>query len=59
MAGLHALRDEYSRTLEAVCALAAEALTPERVLSAECGVQNAEWWSCRCGGLTSTPAKPG
>ena len=32
-AGLHALRDEYTRTIEPARALAAETLTPERTLS--------------------------
>ena len=32
-AGLHALRDEYTRTLEPACAFAAETLTLERTLS--------------------------
>jgi len=32
-AGLHALRDEYTRTIEPACALAAETLTLERTLS--------------------------
>ena len=32
-AGLHALRDEYTRTVEPARALAAEALTLERTLS--------------------------
>jgi len=41
-AGLYALRDEYTRTIEPARALAAETLTLERRLSAECGVQNAE-----------------
>jgi hypothetical protein len=37
-AGLHALRDEYTRTLAPARALAAEILTLERRLSAECRV---------------------
>lgn len=41
-AGLHELRDEYTRTIVPARALAAEALTLERVLSAECRVRNAE-----------------
>ena len=32
-AGLHALREEYTRTIEPARALAAEPLTPERTLS--------------------------
>jgi hypothetical protein len=38
-AGLHALRDEYTRTVDPARALAAETLTQERVLNAECGVR--------------------
>ena len=34
-AGLHALRDEYTRTLEPARALAAETLTQERQLNAK------------------------
>jgi hypothetical protein len=34
-AGLHALRDEYTRTIEPARALAAETLTLERKLKAE------------------------
>jgi hypothetical protein len=41
-AGLHALRDEFTRTIEPARTLAAETLTLERRLSAELGVQNAE-----------------
>ncbi len=41
-AGLQALREEYTRTLEPARALAAEALTLERLLNAECGMRNAE-----------------
>ncbi len=32
-AGVHALRDEYTRTIAPACALAAETLTLERTLS--------------------------
>jgi hypothetical protein len=35
-AGLHVLRDEYTRTLEPARALAAETLTLERARNAEC-----------------------
>jgi hypothetical protein len=35
-AGLHALRDEYTRAIEPTRALAAETLTLERPLNAEC-----------------------
>jgi hypothetical protein len=41
-AGLHALRDEYTRTIAPARALAAETLTLERVPNAECGMRNAE-----------------
>jgi hypothetical protein len=34
-AGLHALRDEYPRSVEPTRALAAETLTPERKFKAE------------------------
>jgi hypothetical protein len=34
-AGLHALRDEHTRTLEPACALVAETLTLGRKLKAE------------------------
>jgi hypothetical protein len=35
-AGLHALRDEYTRTIEPARALAAETQTPKRELNVEC-----------------------
>ena len=41
-AGVHALRDEYTRTINPARALAAETLQLERVPSAECGTRSAE-----------------
>jgi hypothetical protein len=41
-AGLHALRDEQTRTIEPACTLAAETLTLERMLKAECRKKNEE-----------------
>jgi len=41
-AGLHALRDEYSRTIEPARTLAAESLDLERAFKAEGRRQNAE-----------------
>jgi len=38
----HLLRDEYTRTIAPARALAAETLALERLLNAECRVQNAE-----------------
>ena len=40
--GLHALREEYTRTIDPARALAAETLQLERLPNAECGAQNAE-----------------
>ncbi len=58
-AGLHALRDEYTRTIEPARGLAAETLTLERTLSdlvnQACGLTPAEialMW------LTATPRMP-
>ena len=45
-AGVHALRDEYTRTIEPARALAAETLNLERVSNAECGMRSAD---CRQG----------
>ena len=41
-AGVHALRDEYTRTIEPARALTAETLKLERLPSAERGIRSAE-----------------
>ena len=41
-AGVHGLRDEYTRTIEPARALAAETLRMERLRSAERGMRSAE-----------------
>ena len=50
-AGLHSSRDEYTRTIAPARALAAEALTLERRLSAECGVPGGD-----CPDVANRPA---
>jgi hypothetical protein len=40
-AGVHALREEYTRTIAPARALAAETLTLERGLNADCGMRRA------------------